>query len=315
MAVVACAASALALGCSGDGARPARAGAGGSDSGTGTGGTGAGGGSTGSSVSFDGTKFIASITARNVVPGDQQHVCVDLVLPNADQVWIADMHATLSPGSHHLIVDRAPGATSQPDPQVCFPTMGSDATRLIIAQQPDTRITLPAGVALPLAPRQPLFLQLHYANTDTVTRDITGTVELTVASASPTPIEAKSIFTGSYSISLPPNSPGSATSFYTPVPSVGTRHVFALTSHTHKLGVRATIERVPSATAPATTPLHESLSWSEPPLTLLAPPLAFDGTDGLRLTCYYQNTTSQFVSFGTNVENEMCFMWVYYYDQ
>ena len=93
------------------------------------------------------------------------------------------------------------------------------------------------------------------------------------------------------------------------------RHVFALTSHTHSLGVDSTIERVASESAPSTTPIHESLSWSEPPLTLFTPPLNFTGTDGLRLTCKYMNTTDQTVHFGTAFHDEMCFMWVYFYDQ
>jgi len=93
------------------------------------------------------------------------------------------------------------------------------------------------------------------------------------------------------------------------------RHIFALTSHTHHLGVRSTIERVPSANAPATTPIHESTNWDEPPLTTFDPPLTFSGSDGLRLICNYENTTSQTVTFGTPVDSEMCFMWVYYFDR
>ena len=98
-------------------------------------------------------------------------------------------------------------------------------------------------------------------------------------------------------------------------PASGTRHVFALTSHTHKLGVLSTIERVAAATSPATTPIHESQDWSEPPLTQFTPPLTFTGSDGLRLKCNYDNTTNQHVGFGTGVDQEMCFMWVYYYDR
>ncbi|HTU60225.1 MAG TPA: hypothetical protein VMF89_17365, partial [Polyangiales bacterium] len=91
-------------------------------------------------------------------------------------------------------------------------------------------------------------------------------------------------------------------------------NVFAMTSHTHQLGVHATIERVANANAPTATPLHESRDWAEPPLTVFAQPLVFDGTDGLRLTCRYMNTTDRDVHFGTGVDDEMCFMWVYYFE-
>jgi hypothetical protein len=186
----------------------------------------------------------------------------------------------------------------------------------MVAQQTETTITLPSGVALALEPRQLLFLQLHYFNSGSAVRDITGSLELTLVDPTdPTPTAALSQLTGSYDISLQPNSPGQARYFFSPTPNTGTRHVFALTSHTHHLGVRSTIERVPSAASPTTTPIHESTNWDEPPLTTFDPPLAFDGSDGLRLICNYENTTSQTVFFGTSVDSEMCFMWVYYFDR
>ena len=43
------------------------------------------------------------------------------------------------------------------------------------------------------------------------------------------------------------------------------------------------------------------------------PPLEFTGTQGLLLRCEYENTRDVPVTFGTAVENEMCFMWLYYY--
>jgi hypothetical protein len=242
-----------------------------------------------------------------------------LELPNTDVAWVSSVHATLTTGSHHLIVDRlADGSAISTIPSSCAPTQASDATRLMIAQQKDTLVTLPYGIAFRLAPHQPLFLQLHYINLSENAEEIEGLVDLALVDpTTKAPIEAKSIFTGSLNINLPPLSPGTA-SAYVPIKPEGTatsRNVFEITSHTHSLGVDSTIERVASANAPATTPIHESKDWSEPPLTALTPPLVFTGTDGFRLTCKYQNTTDQTVTFGTGFHDEMCFMWVYYYDQ
>jgi Copper type II ascorbate-dependent monooxygenase, C-terminal domain len=271
----------------------------------------------GSDVSFDGSRIEAQILVRSVLPGAEQHVCVVVELPNSDHVWIDRIDATLSGGSHHLIVDRqATDSPVQLEPQPCMPTTASDATRLVIAQQPTTHVALPSGAAFSIDAHQHLFMQLHYFNAGTVVRDITGTVDLVLADASaPTPTKAMSLFTGTMSINLPPHQAGQAQAFFKPVPDYGKRHVFALTSHTHHLGVDSTIERVAGLDAPPTTPIHESLNWDEPPLTSFDPPLDFDGSDGLRLICNYQNTTSQTVNFGTAVDNEMCFMWVYYFDR
>lgn len=43
------------------------------------------------------------------------------------------------------------------------------------------------------------------------------------------------------------------------------------------------------------------------------PPLDITGTQGLFLRCEYENTRDVPVTFGTAVENEMCFMWLYHY--
>jgi hypothetical protein len=271
----------------------------------------------GSTVSFDGTRIEAQIIARDVAPGAEQHVCVTVELPNQDVAWVNQVRATLTGGSHHLIVDRRPKDTPLGlEPQVCLPTTGADATRLMVAQQAETSFMVPSGAALALEPHQMLFMQLHYFNTGGAVRDITGTLDLVLADPNaPTPTEAKSMFTGSMDINLQPNSPGQARAFVMPMLAAGsTRNVFALTSHTHHLGVKSTIERVPSAEAPSTTPIHVSTSWDEPPLTIMDPPMTFDGSDGLRLICNYENTTSRVVTFGTRVDDEMCFMWVYYFD-
>jgi hypothetical protein len=270
----------------------------------------------GSTMRFDGSKFEASITARNVAPGEDEHVCVILEMPTDERVFVSDVQATLRGGSHHLIVDRYDvSADTKADPYVCPPTQGGEATRLIIAQQTETLVSLPEGVAFAIEARQKLFLQLHYLNVTSEPMDITGEVTLHVAELED-PVEARSLFTGSFAINLPPHSPGRSEAFIVPAPDQGsTRHVFALTSHTHRLGVRSTIERVPLADAPETDPIHTSLDWSEPPLDFYSPPLEFIGQDGLRLVCEYENTTDQTVGFGTLATQEMCFMWVYYYDR
>jgi hypothetical protein len=270
----------------------------------------------------DAMQLKAAILMSQVPAGGEQHSCVVVELPNAKPVWVNEIHATLSAGSHHLIVDRRSSSTDiQTNAESCSPTMAGDDTRLLIAQQRDTRVTLPAGVAYRLEAHQRIFLQLHYINLSTASEDIQGAVELKLASsAAGKLLEAQSLFTGAFSINLPAHSPGMVSSFQVPGKSAATgttRHVFALTSHTHSLGVRSTIERVASTNAPATVPIHESLDWSEPPLTLFDPPLDFsaNGSDGLRLICRYMNDTDHPVMFGTAFDDEMCFMWMYFYDE
>ncbi|HEX7671899.1 MAG TPA: hypothetical protein VF395_20030 [Polyangiaceae bacterium] len=266
-------------------------------------------------VTRDAGRIQAHIRVASVRPGDEDQVCVTLDLGNAETIWANDLRASLSGGSHHLIVDRRPANSAVwTTPLPCMPTTATDDSRLMVAERAETDVVLPEGVAFRIEPHQRLFLQLHYLNTREEAHDIEGIVDLGLTAPDTAPLEAKTIFTGSLLISIDPHSPGSARSFFEPSPPGGNRQVFALTSHTHRLGVDTTIERVPSADAPPTTPIHESTNWSEAPLTVFSPPLGFDGSDGLRLVCNYQNDTDNPVAFGTATTDEMCFMWIYYFD-
>jgi hypothetical protein len=152
--------------------------------------------------------------------------------------------------------------------------MGGDASRLIIAQQPQTQVDLPEGTAFRLDAHQKVYLQLHYINYLGSPMDISGVVELEPADPEgPTPIEAKSRFTGATSLSIPRGEESMGEFFLSPGTSNRPVKVFSITSHTHSLGVRSTIERVANRTAPdQTPPIHESLDWAEPPLTTFDPP-------------------------------------------
>jgi hypothetical protein len=293
--------AALLVACS-DGADPAAAGAQGDAA--------AEGGS-----SWSGDELRARIVVPDVDPGREAHVCTTTSLPNDRDVWVTRLSATIGGGSHHLIADRARFDAVSDVPTPCLPLSGTDATRLLIAQQPQTEFELPEGVAYRLSPFQLLTLELHYANTSSKSMTIEGEVVLHVMPAGWAPeAEAAMEFTGTVGgIYLEPHSPGSASHFTGALGEPGDpSHVFALTSHTHARGVRATIERAKKG-ATGGELLHESLDWAEPPLTRLDPPLAFDGEDGLLLTCEYQNDTDGTIVFGTNVDSEMCFMWTYYY--
>ncbi|HET8934112.1 MAG TPA: hypothetical protein VFN67_11755 [Polyangiales bacterium] len=266
----------------------------------------------GGSTQNDG-KLSAFIEISDVPSGAEAHRCVVVELPNTEPVWASEFHATLTNGSHHMIVDRRDAQVELiTEAELCSPSTGADATRLMIAQQHDTQLKLPEGVAFRLEAKQRIYLQMHYINTTAQPLALKGSIELTVLAKDKMPIEAKSVFTGSTSITLPAHQAGES-KYFQVLQADPAWNVFAMTSHTHKLGVHSTIERVAAADAPETKPLHESRDWSEPPLNVFDKPLVFDGKDGLRLTCRYMNTTDRDVHFGTGVADEMCFMWVYYF--
>ncbi len=255
-----------------------------------------------------------SITVEDIAPGDEDTVCVTHRLSNAAPLRVVEVRGFIDQGSHHMIVDRSRFGDPSTEPRPCADLQGDDDTRMLIAQQKETVFALPEGTAYTLAPHQYLTLEMHYFNSSRTTLDATGTIELVLADPEARDLaEVTMAFTGNPIIALNPHERASVV-HYAPMEGSASSpaQVFALTSHTHQLGVRATIERAASKTA-AGVLLHESLDWSEPPLDRFEPPLAFAGGDGLRLTCEYDNSTSRLVTFGTGFDDEMCFMWLYWF--
>ena len=95
--------------------------------------------------------------------------------------------------------------------------------------------------------------------------------------------------------------------------------IFGLTSHTHHFGVLSTISQANNATpanhaaANDVRELHRSTNWSDPPFTTFDPPLTLPSGDGLHLVCNDNNTSANRVGFGESFNEEMCFLWAYYY--
>jgi hypothetical protein len=119
----------------------------------------------------------------------------------------------------------------------------------------------PAGTGLRVRAHQPLRLELHYINYFAdVPADISGTVEVDIATEDGELRQVRLLFTGDLSFTLPARMATTVSSTHTlPVGA----ELFAITSHTHRLGTFASIDRV---NPEGTTRLHESDSWSDPPL-------------------------------------------------
>jgi len=263
-----------------------------------------------------GPVLTARVKLEQVQPGDQLTVCTTVFLDNETEVKVKNVRGHISGGSHHFMVDRAPTDVELPGLVPCVGLAGTDVTRVLIAEKPETVFAMPKGVGFTLRPHQALTAELHYFNPTDAPLDIEAVAELELAEGEEAANmqEASMVFTGNPVIALLPQSPG-VVEFYMPLagtPELPAR-VFALTSHTHSLGVRSTIEVIKDPLAETGELVHESLSWAEPPMSEFDPPLLFTGTEGLLLRCEYENTRDVPVTFGTAVENEMCFMWLYYY--
>lgn len=250
-----------------------------------------------------------SIGPITLTPGNDITRCTEVRLGNAAEALVRHIHVSLTHGSHHLIVYRSTATTEQRTPFSCRPLepIITGTAPIFIAQMPESDLVMPAGVGLTIAANQMIRIEEHFYTTDAASA--MGTISFDLSA--PTGLtRADMLFWGTTEINVPARSMGTSRFFHTV--RAGS-HLFGLTSHTHRLGVLSMIDLVPSMSAPPGEELHRSTSWEEPPLTRFDPPIDFDGSMGLRLVCNYNNITNSTVRFGEDFNDEMCFLWGYYY--
>ena len=69
------------------------------------------------------------------------------------------------------------------------------------------------------------------------------------------------------------------------------------------------------ATDPTNKVVADGTNWSNPPLVMLDPPLNYptSGGKGFSYQCTWNNPGTTEVKFGESFNDEMCFLWHYYY--
>jgi hypothetical protein len=246
----------------------------------------------------------------HVASGVEQTFCITLDLGNDTAMMLRGVHTHISDGSHHLVVSRADGSVADPTPTPCPPLAHGVGQAIFIAESHESGLVYPAGAGLPMAPHQIIGLELHMIDLGSGPLDIAGMVDFDLVPVDPSVREVHILFTGDLSLDLPPHMDTTVSDLFPMTPGT---EVLAMTTHTHQLGIDATLDVTTGAGDPGTR-VHESTSWSDPPLTLFDPPLVIGSAQQIRLTCTFRNTTSSTVGFGTGFNDEMCFFWAYYLD-
>jgi hypothetical protein len=255
-----------------------------------------------------------------VPPLTEDTRCVTLRLGNDIPLKIDRIVNTLGSGSHHFIVYRLSEGEVQETPTPCTPFLDTlDPTAgapLMITQRADEVLQLPPGVAFTLQPDQLIRLEVHYVNAGSEPLTVTATSELHAMADADFRDEADFLFIGNPDIQLSAQ-PGLQTlgpTWFPLPPTLADINVFAITGHTHELGVDV---EVAAASGPADPgePLYDPVgfSWSEPETARFDPPRTMAAGSGFRFSCTWNNTTGRQVSFGESAGDEMCFFWTYYY--
>jgi hypothetical protein len=189
---------------------------------------------------------------------------------------------------------------------------------LFIAQQHQAKIEFPedeGGVPVghKIGPQQMVRLEMHSLNTSAQPTAVAGRVFLDTVPLSTKVTETDIAFWGTFDISIPPSSAWETSVKF--IQAIADTRTFALTTHQHQLGTRMRVWHANDASDTADPPVADSTNWSDPPLEMLRPPLVFgsDGKLGLAYKCEWKNPTAKPVSYGESANDEMCFLWHYYY--
>jgi hypothetical protein len=171
---------------------------------------------------------------------------------------------------------------------------------------------MPHGVAIRLEANQMVRLEAHFLNYYPENITAHGEVSFDTIAAEDVWNEANMLFYGTVDITIPP---GEHTTPWHYLPVSEGVEVFALTGHTHQMGTNVEIQVATSVEEEGTAvyPLEEPFAWDEAPVTEYDPPIQFDGDNGFRFRCTWDNTTGSTLSVGESGEDEMCFLWAYYF--
>jgi len=239
-------------------------------------------------------------------------------LGNGAGALVRRFRAELTDGSHHLIVYRSKSTQASPNPVNCggFSGLFGGEYPIFIAQQKAAELVMPTDaetvtpVAFEIGPDQMLRYELHYINVTSQPMEVAGSVHFDTVPLETQVIKSDLAFWGTVGIEIDPMA-----SFDTGVKFqkglAGTK-TFALTTHQHQLGTRMRVWHAANA-GDTSTLVADGTDWANPSLEQFSPPLPFDGSNGLAYQCEYQNTTSSHIDFGEGFNDEMCFLWHYYY--
>ncbi len=258
------------------------------------------------------------VSVGTIDPGQEDTVCLRARLDNAEGVYVRRFRTTIEQGSHHVIVYKSTKTDEQLEPSPCggFAGLFAGEYPIYIAQQEQTDLSLPTDaetgkpVGFHLDPQQMLLFEVHYINTTGAPIDIGATVSFDTVPDTDDVIPSDFAFWGTVGINIPP-----ASTFQTPVKfqkALDGSKVFAITTHQHQLGTRMRVWHSVDKND-VDTLVADGTDWANPPLELFDPPLTFGDKKGFSYQCEWNNTTNQQVGFGEGFNDEMCFLWHYYY--
>lgn len=255
----------------------------------------------------------------SVGPGEDREWCEYRRVPIKKPMDVTGFKVRMPLGAHHFVVWGYAG-TEQDDSK--FPRgpvesvgctglgPGELAPRVIIPlQSPNSKFTLPKGIAIRMEPQQQIWLNPHLRNPGDET--IVPDVRFNLYAAKPGTVKhyAEGLIAGNVTdISIPAGGDQTLTAEWT---APATLNLVYLATHQHRLGTYANIELVDAGGTP--TMIYENYRWEHPRNFWPDPIIRLEKGQKMRITCSWHNTDPEPVHFGPNTTDEMCFILGFYY--
>jgi hypothetical protein len=263
------------------------------------------------------TTIATTMMLLAVPSGTEDTKCIVRRLGNAEAVYVRRFYTTLEQGSHHMILYTSSETTEQLTPKSCagFSGLFQGDHAVFIAQQKESELLFPSDdqgtpVALRIEANQMMRIELHHFNTTDGPLDISGEINLDTIPTTTKVTESDLAFWGTTNIKIPAHGTFSTgVKFQAALPGTKT---FALTTHQHHYGTRM---QVWHGTGPndLSSQVADETNWADPKLDLFSPPLEHASGTGFAYQCDWKNTSDSTVTFGESINDEMCFLWHYYY--
>jgi hypothetical protein len=281
----------------------------------GAGGTAGTGGADGGSGTLPppaaGTGIQLQTKPFTVMPGQEVFKCYHTQIPLNTELDISEFESQMSTGSHHFILYRADGDTTPVDTLTDSGCAGNFTTSWVYSSgQPHYGFKNPDGVAMVIAANGRVQFDMHYLNTTTA--PINAQVTLNMMFATGTFQKAAPLISFNTSINIPAN--GTQTVGGDCTPGAGA-NFFMASTHTHRRGILATINRV-LADGTMGEELVHTTDWEKPDLRSYqaAPFLTFKTGEKFHYSCSYQNDRNLPTTVGNSADtNEMCMAVTYFF--
>jgi hypothetical protein len=253
-------------------------------------------------------KRVITMSPFTVGPGQEIYKCQTFVNPFGADAEIATFHSSMSVGSHHLLVLYQENAVASDLTDCSGLTFGPMP---YAAQQPESEISYPTGIAALVKSTQGLRLVAHYLNA-TTTETIHATVQVTLSRAPAGSVtqHAGVIFLNNVGALLPgtggvpPYTVKTISADWTTPAPMSLLYAFG---HMH--------QRTQSLTATYNgTMLYTSDSWDNAPLQHYQPALQLPAGTTITWSCTINNDTGGTLVFGESAQtDEMCIFNGQYY--